>query len=109
MNPVVNPGAISATSGPELAKGRIHRRLNLGSALRTERRYGERGGSEAEESRSDTHLASGSIHHYPPSFHEKLYLNENWILNPSLWKPSVKFSRRPHCSSAPIITFGTGV
>ena len=28
-----------------------------------------------------------SIHHYPPSFHEKLYLNENWTLNPSLLEP----------------------
>ena len=47
-------------------------------------------------------------HDYPPSFHEKLYLNENWSLSPSLWNPSEKFSRRPHCSSPPIITFGTG-
>ncbi len=43
-----------------------------------------------------------------PSFHEKLYLNENCTLNPSLWNPSAKFSRRPHWSSPPIITFGTG-
>ena len=36
-------------------------------------------------------------------------MNENWSLQPSLWKPSEKFSRRPHWSSPPTITFGTGV
>ena len=39
---------------------------------------------------------------------EKLYLNENCTLTPSEWKPSAKFSRRPHWNSPPIITFGTG-
>ena len=40
--------------------------------------------------------------------HMKLYLNENCTLNPSLWNPSEKFSRRPHWSSPPNITFGAG-
>ena len=47
--------------------------------------------------------------YFPPSIQEKLYLKVKWIRVSFAVNSLVKLSRRPHCSSLPIITPGTGV
>ena len=99
-------GVLAFLERPELRVGRVDGLLDVGRRLRAP--CGMASASSGEQRGAGEHGPMTSIHHYPPSFHEKLYLNENCTLNPSLWNPSEKFSRRPHWNSPPIITFGTG-
>ena len=102
-------GVLAFLEVPELRVGRVHGPLHVTRRLRVQRRARHRQHAEGERAALTEELACILFMAQPPSFQEKLYLNENWILKPSLLNPSEKFSRRPHCSSPPNITFGTGV
>src|SRR4029453_4981932 len=87
---------------------RLRRSLGLGGRGRRLRRRGHgRREREAEDAGANS-AARANLHHLPPTETLKLYLAENWIRKSSDVKPSRKFSRLPHWTSGPSMTFDVG-